>query len=53
VVLLPLAGTLFVVSDGTLAINRFRVRFRAAQFIVMTTYVAAQALIAASVGAAG
>jgi uncharacterized membrane protein YhhN len=40
---------LFVVSDGVLAINRFRVTFRAAQIVIMSTYVAAQTLIALSV----
>ncbi|MGZ7042521.1 MAG: lysoplasmalogenase family protein, partial [Thermoanaerobaculia bacterium] len=42
-------AALFVVSDATLAINRFRVSFRASQAVVMSTYVAAQALIALSV----
>jgi uncharacterized membrane protein YhhN len=42
-------ATLFVVSDASLAINRFRGSFRAAQVLVMSTYVAAQALIALSV----
>jgi uncharacterized membrane protein YhhN len=42
-------GALFVVSDATLAINRFRAPFRAAQVLVMSTYVLAQALIALSV----
>jgi uncharacterized membrane protein YhhN len=46
-------AALFVISDGTLAVNRFRVRFRAAQAVVMTTYVAAQALIALSVASSG
>jgi len=46
---LAIGGTLFVVSDGVLAINRFRFAFRAAQAVVMTTYVIAQALIATSV----
>lgn len=40
---------LFVVSDATLALNRFRRPFRAAQGIVMSTYVVAQALITFSV----
>jgi uncharacterized membrane protein YhhN len=43
-----IGAALFVVSDATLAINRFRRPFRAAQAVVMTTYVAAQALIALS-----
>lgn len=42
-------AALFVVSDATLAINRFRRPFRAAQAVVMITYVLAQALIACSV----
>lgn len=42
-------AALFVVSDAALAINRFRVKFRAAQALVMSTYVTAQALIALSV----
>ena len=39
----------FVVSDATLALNRFRHPFRAAQAIVMSTYVLAQALITFSI----
>jgi len=42
-------AALFVVSDGTLAINRFRRHFQAAQVVIMATYVAAQWFIAASV----
>jgi uncharacterized membrane protein YhhN len=42
-------AALFVVSDATLAINRFHKPFRAAQALIMTTYVAAQMLIALSV----
>lgn len=42
-------GALFVVSDATLAVNRFARPFRAAQPIVLTTYWAAQWLIATSV----
>src|SRR5581483_3314723 len=44
-----IGACLFVVSDGVLAIDRFRIRFRAAQAVIMSTYVAAQALIAISV----
>jgi uncharacterized membrane protein YhhN len=45
-----LAGALlFVVSDSVLAVNRFRRPFPAAQAIIMTTYFAAQWLIAMSV----
>ncbi len=42
-------AALFVFSDATLALNRFRTRFHSAQFVIMTTYVAAQMLIAISV----
>jgi uncharacterized membrane protein YhhN len=42
-------AALFVVSDAILALNRFAKPFRAAQLLVMTTYVTGQALIAASV----
>lgn len=45
-------AALFVFSDATLALNRFRRRFHAAQFVIMTTYVAAQMLIAISVAEA-
>ncbi|MGH8527590.1 MAG: lysoplasmalogenase family protein [Gammaproteobacteria bacterium] len=48
-VAVAVGAALFVVSDATLAINRFRRTFRAAQAIVMSTYVAALALIAWSV----
>ena len=37
-------------SDAVLALNRFRRPFRSAQAVIMLTYVAAQALIALSVG---
>jgi uncharacterized membrane protein YhhN len=43
-------ATLFMISDAILALNRFHRPFRSAQVLIMTTYVAAQALIAASVG---
>ena len=39
---------LFVVSDSALALARFRGRFRGAQLVVLTTYFAAQWLIALS-----
>ncbi len=48
----PLAcvgAVLFMVSDGVLATDRFARRFRAADAVVMTTYYAAQVLIALSV----
>jgi uncharacterized membrane protein YhhN len=52
--LLALAGAaLFVLSDSALAINRFARPFRAAQLVVLSTYFAAQWLIALSVDAAG
>ena len=45
--LLAAAGaSLFVLSDATLALNRFRAPFRAAQLVILSTYYAAQALIA-------
>lgn len=48
--LLALAGAyLFVASDSALAVNMFRGRFRGADFIVLSTYFAAQLLIAWSV----
>jgi uncharacterized membrane protein YhhN len=48
--LLAAAGaTLFMVSDGILAINRFRRPIPGAQIAIMTSYVAAQTMIALSV----
>lgn len=48
--LLALAGAcLFAASDSLLALNRFRSAFRSAQFLILTTYFAAQWLIALSV----
>ncbi|HEY8601728.1 MAG TPA: lysoplasmalogenase, partial [Thermomicrobiales bacterium] len=44
-----LGGLLFVISDSTLAWNRFIGRFRSAQAIVLGTYFMAQWLIALSV----
>ena len=50
--LLAAAGAaLFVFSDASLALNRFRRPFRAAQGVILPTYYAAQLLIAWSVGA--
>lgn len=46
--LAAVGAALFVVSDATLAVNRFRMPFPAAQAVVMVSYVAAQALIALS-----
>ena len=48
--LAAVGATLFMASDAVLALNRFRRRFRSAQAVIMLTYVAAQALIALSVG---
>lgn len=45
-------ATLFMASDAVLALNRFRRPFRSAQTVVMSSYVAAQALISLSVGVA-
>lgn len=42
---------LFVVSDGVLAVDRFRWPFRAARAVTLATYWAAQLLIAISVSA--
>ena len=48
--LLAFAGAaLFVLSDGLLALDRFRRRFRSARALVQITYFVAQWLIAASV----
>lgn len=40
---------LFIISDGTLAVNRFVKSFAAAQAIIICTYFAAQILIAKSI----
>jgi uncharacterized membrane protein YhhN len=47
--LAAVGATLFMVSDSLLAIDRFRRTLPHAQALIMTTYVAAQALIALSV----
>ncbi|HEX8844339.1 MAG TPA: lysoplasmalogenase [Pyrinomonadaceae bacterium] len=39
---------LFIASDSVLALDRFKGRFRGAQFLILTTYFAAQLLIALS-----
>jgi uncharacterized membrane protein YhhN len=44
-----LGAVLFVVSDSALAVNRFRGRYRSAQALTLSTYFAAQWLIAGSV----
>jgi uncharacterized membrane protein YhhN len=49
--LAAVGAVLFLVSDSLLAIDRFRRRFPGARAAVQITYVAAQALIAVSVGA--
>lgn len=47
---LALAGALlFIASDSILALNRFKGRFKSAQFLILSTYFIAQALIALSV----
>ena len=48
--LAAMGAAVFVVSDATLAIDRFGGGFAAASLVVMTTYIAAQLLIAWSVG---
>ena len=49
--LLALLGAiLFVVSDSALAVNRFRGQYKSAPAVVLSTYFAAQWLIARSVG---
>ena len=48
--LAALGAALFMASDAVLALNRFRRPFPGAQAVIMLTYVAAQALIALSVG---
>ena len=48
--LAAVGATLFMASDAVLALNRFRRPLRGAQAVIMLTYVAAQALIALSVG---
>lgn len=45
-----LGAILFVLSDTVLALDRFRGRFRLAHALNLSTYFAAQGLIAASVG---
>lgn len=47
---LALVGAaIFIVSDATLAFDRFVTRFRSAHFVVMVTYYTAQSLLARSV----
>ncbi len=40
---------LFMISDTTLAINKFKVSFKSAEFIILSTYYIAQVLIALSI----
>lgn len=51
VLLASVGAVLFVISDTILAINRFRGAFKPARALNLTTYFAAQWLIAGSVGA--
>jgi uncharacterized membrane protein YhhN len=44
-----LGAVLFCVSDSALAVNRFRERYKSAQALILSTYFAAQWLIARSV----
>jgi uncharacterized membrane protein YhhN len=46
--LAAVGATLFVASDSFLAVNRFKGRFRSAQFLILSTYFTAQWLIALS-----
>lgn len=46
--LAPIGATLFLLSDGILAVDRFRAPFRAAKPLLFALYVAGQALITAS-----
>jgi len=48
-VLAPIGATLFYLSDGVLAVNRFRWPFRAAKPLLFALYIAGQSLITASV----
>jgi len=45
-----LGAVLFVVSDSALAVNRFRGGYDGAQALILSTYFAAQWLMARSVG---
>lgn len=46
--LAPIGATLFYLSDGVLAVNRFRWPFRAAKPLLFALYIAGQSLITAS-----
>ena len=41
---------LFLISDALLAWNRFRMKFKSAQFLIMGTYYVAQCALAMSLG---
>ena len=41
---------LFLISDAKLARNRFRMKFKSAQFLIMGTYYVAQRALAMSLG---
>jgi len=41
---------LFLISDALLAWNRFRMKFKSAQFLIMVTYYVAQWALAMSLG---
>ena len=45
-----LGAVLFLISDSALAVNRFRGQYKSAQALILSTYFAAQWLIARSVG---
>jgi uncharacterized membrane protein YhhN len=45
-----LGAVLFLISDSALAVNRFRGQYQSAQALILSTYFAAQWLIARSVG---
>jgi len=47
--LAALGSVLFLYSDSTLALNRFRAKFRLAEFLVLSTYYASIWLTALSV----
>ena len=43
-------ANLFLISDALLAWNRFRMKFKSAQFLIMGTYYVAQWALAMSLG---
>jgi len=48
--ILIVAACLFFISDSILAVNRFKVKFQLADYLVMSTYFTAQLLFAISLG---